>query len=90
MSQFDEIMQQVPVGQLAQRFGVDEGQVRSATEQALPALVGGLRANADDPERANSITSALAQHSGTVPNDLDQVDTEDGQKIVGHIFGGNT
>jgi hypothetical protein len=90
MSQFDEIMQQVPVGQLAQRFGVDESQVRSATEQALPALVGGLKANADDPERANSITSALAQHSGTVPNDLDQVDTEDGQKIVGHIFGGNT
>jgi hypothetical protein len=90
MSEFDEIMQQVPVGQLAQHFGVDETQVRDAAGQALPALLGGLKANADDPQGASSIMSALTQHSGGTPSSLEQVDTQEGQKIVGHIFGGNT
>ncbi|EWT05104.1 hypothetical protein N864_06995 [Intrasporangium chromatireducens Q5-1] len=90
MTQYDEIMQHVPVEQLAQRFGVDESQVRQATQQALPALLGGLKANADDPAGASSIMSALTQHAGGVPSSVDQIDTQDGQQIVGHIFGGNT
>ncbi|MGN6752566.1 MAG: DUF937 domain-containing protein [Intrasporangium sp.] len=90
MSEIDEIMQQVPVGQLAQHFGVDESQVRDAAGQALPALLGGLKANADDPQGASSIMSALTQHGGGTPSSLEQVDTQEGQKIVGHIFGGNT
>ncbi len=90
MSQYDEIMQHVPVDQLAQEFGVDQTEVTQAAEQALPALLGGLHANADDPAGADSILNALTQHAGGIPTGLDQVDAEDGQQIVSHIFGGNT
>jgi hypothetical protein len=90
MSQYDEILEQVPLSQLAGQLGVDENEARQAAEQALPALLGGLQANAADPAGANSIMNALAQHGGGVPNDLEQVDVADGQKIVGNIFGDNT
>ena len=90
MSQYDEILEQVPLSQLAGQLGVDENEARQAAEQALPALLGGLQANAADPAGANSIMDALAEHGGGVPNDLEQVDVADGQKIVGNIFGDNT
>lgn len=88
MSDFDEIMRQVPVSQLASQWGVDESEVTQAAQNALPALLGGLHANAQDPAGANSIVSALSQHQGQVSS-LDDVDENDGQKIVGNIFGGN-
>jgi len=90
MSQYGEILAQVPVGQLADRFGVGEGDITQAAEQALPALLGGLNANADDPAGASSILEALTQHQGQVPDDLEQIDEQDGQRIVRHIFGDNT
>ncbi|HEX6054600.1 MAG TPA: DUF937 domain-containing protein [Intrasporangium sp.] len=90
MSQYDEILEQVPLNQLAGQLGVDESEARQAAEQALPALLGGLQANAKDPAGAGSIMNALADHQGGVPRDLADVDVDDGQKIVGNIFGDNT
>ncbi|AXG13860.1 DUF937 domain-containing protein [Intrasporangium calvum] len=90
MSQYDEILDQVPVQQLAGEFGVGEEDVRAAVEQALPALLGGLQANAEDPAGAASIAQALGEHDRGAPRDLAEVDVADGEKIVGHIFGGNT
>ena len=90
MSQYDEILEQVPLSQLAGQLGVDESEARQAAEQALPALLGGLQANANDPAGAGSIMNALADHQGGVPRDLADVDVDDGQKIVGNIFGDNT
>lgn len=90
MSQFDELYAQVPIGQLAARFGVDEAEMSAAVQAALPALVGGLEANAADPAGANSLIRALSQHSGPVPGDVEEVDVADGEKIVGHIYGDNT
>jgi hypothetical protein len=89
MSQFDELYAQVPISQLASRFGVDESEMAEAVRTALPALVGGLEANASDPAGADSLMRALSQHTES-PSDLDQVDTTDGEKIVGHIYGDNT
>ena len=79
MSQYDEILGQVPLSQLAGQLGVDESEARQAAEQALPALLGGLQANATDPAGASSIMHALSQHQGGVPNDLEQVDVADGR-----------
>ncbi|MEO6999943.1 MAG: DUF937 domain-containing protein [Terracoccus sp.] len=88
MSELDEILNQVPIGQLASQWGVDESEIKAATQSALPALLGGLQANAQDPKAADSIVSALSNHTGTVRG-LDDIDEDDGQKIVGNIFGGN-
>lgn len=90
MSPVDEILSQIPLAQLAGQLGVDEQTAEQATRQALPALLGGIQANTDDPGGAASFTEAVQQHDGGLVNggvDLGQVDTAEGQKIVGHVFG---
>lgn len=90
MSPVDEILAQIPMQQLAGRLGVDERTAEQATRQALPALLGGIQANTDDPGGASSFANAVQQHDATLVDggvDLDRVDTSDGDKIVGHVFG---
>ncbi len=89
MSSYDEILSQVPIGEIAGRLGVSEDEARRATEAALPALLGGLHANAADPAGAASLHSALSDHQVEVTS-LADVDEADGRKIVGNIFGGHT
>ena len=89
MSSYDEILSQVPVDELAHRFGVDPGEIEQAAQSALPALLGGLHANAGDPAGASSLLGALGDHQGQVGG-LDDIDEGDGQRIVGNIFGDNT
>jgi hypothetical protein len=93
MSAVEEIMQQIPLGQLASQLGTDEQTAGAAVQQAIPALLGGLQANAQDPAGAASLEGALGNHSAGLIDggvDLNQVDANDGQKIVGNIFGGHS
>ncbi len=92
MSAVDEILSQIDLNQLAQQVGADPAEVEQAARTALPALLGGLDANASDPARAASLTQALGQHDGGLIEggvDLSQVDQAEGQKIAHHIFGDN-
>lgn len=84
----DDLMQQIPLGDLAQRFGVDESTMGAAVQQALPGLLGGMAVNAQDAEGAGKLEAALGKHapaSGTI--DLNAIDEEDGGKIVNHVLG---
>ncbi|QDO88378.1 DUF937 domain-containing protein [Ornithinimicrobium ciconiae] len=87
MSQYDELLSAIPVSQLAQQVGADEAEVSAAVQQVLPALVGGLSANARQPEGAAALTNALGDHTEGDLSDLSNVNTDDGAKIVNHIFG---
>jgi hypothetical protein len=87
MSQYDELLSAIPMSQLAERVGADEAEVSQAVHQALPALVGGLGANAQRPEGAAALTNALNDHTDREPSDLSSVDPHEGEKIVHHIFG---
>ena len=92
MSNIDDLMAQIPIGQLASQLGVSEAEAEQAVRAALPALVGGMQANAQDPAGAASLQRAIGQHDGSLLEggvDLGQVDTDDGAKIVHNIFGGN-
>ncbi len=92
MSSIDDLMGQIPIGQLASQLGVSEAEAEQAVRAALPALVGGMQANAQDPAGAASLQRAIGQHDGTLLEggvDLGQVDTDDGAKIVQNIFGSN-
>lgn len=92
MSQIDDVLGLVPVDQIAQQVGADPAEVEQAARAALPALFGGLQANAQDPAGRDSILGALDQHSSSVVEGgatLDQIDPADGQAITGHIFGAN-
>jgi len=85
----DDILGQIPVDQIAAQLGVDQQTAGNAVELALPALVSGLQANAQDPAGAASLTGALGQHDNDLLDglNLSRVDTTDGSNIVGHVFG---
>jgi hypothetical protein len=92
VSNIDELMSQIPMSELASQLGMSEEETTKAVRGALPALLGGLQANAADPAGAASIEKALGQHDGSLLEggiDLSQVDTVDGEKIVRNIFGDN-
>lgn len=90
MTAVDDILSRIPLADLAARLGVDQGTAEEATRQALPALLGGIQANTADPGGAASFASAVGQHDNDLVEggvDLDDVDEDDGDRIVGHVFG---
>lgn len=90
MSAIDEIRDTLPIDQLAAQLGEDPAAVEAAVDAAIPALLGGLAANAEDPAGAASLAGALDQHGPELasgPVDLSQIDQVDGAKISGNIFG---
>jgi hypothetical protein len=92
MSEIDQLLQQLPTDAIAARLGEDPAAVQSAARAALPALFGGLQANAADPAGESSLLEALQQHDPSLVQggvDLDAVDTQDGAAITHHIFGSN-
>jgi hypothetical protein len=88
----DDILAEVPMNQLAAQLGVDQATAEQAARQAIPALLGGMQANSQDPAGAMSLAGALGDHPSDLIDggvDLNQVDANDGEKIVGNIFGPN-
>ena len=80
------------VNQLAKRFGLDENQAQAAVSQLLPALMGGVKQNVSEPGGLESLLEALqsGNHERYVddPSTLSARETiEDGNGILGHIFG---
>ena len=92
MSEIQQLLQQMPVQQIAQQAGVDEDQARQALEAIVPTLVGGMQANAADPAGEQSLLGALSAHQGRLDQRLNgqDIDVADGEKIVHNIFGDNT
>jgi hypothetical protein len=92
MATIDDLLAQIPMDQLARQLGLPPDEAEELTRQALPALVGGMAANAREPGGETSLAEAIGQHDDDLLDggvDLDQVDTDDGEKIVGHVFGDN-
>jgi hypothetical protein len=90
MSAVDDILGALPADQISQQVGATPDEVRTAAAAVLPALLGGLQANAGDPSGAGSILQALGQHDDdllTGGADLSAIDEQDGTAIAGHIFG---
>ncbi len=86
MSDLDGLINLIPIGDIAKKLGVDESIARAAVAVAVPAIVGGLAANASSASGAKKLESALGHHEKVVTN-LDEIDTADGEKIVKHVFG---
>lgn len=90
MAGLEDLISQIPIGDLAKKLGVDESTAKDAVSKALPALVGGMQANAKAGGGA-SLAKAVDKHSPKLVEggvNLDDVDEEDGKKIVGNVFGG--
>lgn len=85
------------MGQIASRLGTDEGSAQKAVSAALPALLGRLKDNAENPEQGQALANALKDHDGGVLDNLgglfggtDSGLAAVGPKILGHVFGGDT
>jgi hypothetical protein len=94
MAGLDDLIAQIPIQEIANKLGADQGEVASAVQQLVPALVGGLQHNVQsediDSSKLESAVDAQAA-SGLLDGgvSLDQVDEQEGDKIVANIFGGN-
>lgn len=84
----DEILSQVPVDDIAEKFGVSRALASQAVQEGGAALLGGLAKNAQTPEGSSAIEQALNRHGGfSGASKVDDVDQADGDKIVKHVFG---
>ena len=79
---------------ISQATGASKSDVSSILAAALPSLLGGASQQASNATTADSFTKALAQHAASntsnVSSFFSNVDTEDGAKIINHLFGGTS
>jgi len=96
MTAINEILGQLPLGDMAKQLGVSQNEAKTASSQVITSLLGGMTNNAQQSSGADSLAAALVKHVAagqtfaTNGVNLDKVDTEDGSKIVKHTLGAST
>jgi hypothetical protein len=88
----DSVLGQLDGGrmsQLAAAIGADDASTEKAVASALPALVGGLAANASDPRGAAALDAALDAHDESVFDRFGELvdGAGPGRGIVTHVLG---
>lgn len=93
MAGLDDLYAQIPISDIASKFGVDQSEVESAVQKLVPVLVGGLHQNAQDPAQATNIESAAGDQAARgllgSGSSIGQLDQADGHDAIAKIFGGN-
>lgn len=87
----DELLQKLGsdgLQQIAGTLGTDEETARRTVEAVAGTIVGGMASNAERPEGADALRSALDDHVASDPfnSDMSAV-TRDGSGILGHVLG---
>ena len=67
--------------------GADQDKVEKGTQLSKEALFEQLKANSRDPEGAKSLDRALTDHEDRDFQSVDDIDENDGHKMLKHIFG---
>lgn len=80
--------------QLGKTVGANPEQVQKVAQLGLPTLLEALNRNAGTPQGAQALAGALEQHQDANVDDLQgflqNVDTQDGAKILQHVLSGNS
>ncbi len=81
------------LNQLSKSTGADTSQVQQLIKLGLPTLLQSLEKNASTEQGASSLAKALDNHKDDEVDDierfLENVDREDGAKILNHVLGNN-
>lgn len=80
------------ISELSKKFNIEPNKVSSVINAALPTLIGTMQKNAGTETGAAALAKALSDHagnSGSLISNLQNVDLNDGAKILSKIFGGN-
>ncbi len=94
MAGLDDLMNQIPVADIASKLGADEGQVSEAISTLVPTLLGTLQENvaADDIDSSELEAVVVAEGESDLlvgGVSVDQLDENQGSQIVASLFGGN-
>src|ERR1700748_2690650 len=81
MAGLDDLYAQIPTSEIANKLGADEGEVDNAIHTLVPALLGGLQQNSDDPAHADKIATIASGHA--------EEGDSDGHQAVATLFGGS-
>jgi hypothetical protein len=78
---------------VARMLNIEESKAKWIVSAAVPLMIAALNYNAKNKNQASNIDNALSQHSGGLLGNLSGLlsggPSEDGNKIIGHIFGSN-
>ncbi|MGD9676955.1 MAG: DUF937 domain-containing protein [Vulcanibacillus sp.] len=89
----DQLNNQDTLKKLGQSVGAEPSQVQQLAQLGMPAILQALGRNASTSEGAAALVSALDQHQDENVDDvqgfLSSVNTDDGAKMLQHIFVGN-
>ncbi|MBQ3390379.1 MAG: DUF937 domain-containing protein [Firmicutes bacterium] len=88
---FSSMNNQNSVNTMSQKTGLSGSQITKLLILALPILLRALTKNAASRDGAKSLSDALTAHTSTdnMALQIQNADEEDGNKILGHILGGN-
>ena len=77
------------VSSVSNKTGLSSALVKKLIVAAIPLLIKYMTKNASTTSGAQSLLGALTQHSSnrSLPQQIEEVDVEDGEKIIGHILG---
>lgn len=78
------------ISQISQQLGVDPGTAQKAVDTAVPALVGTMASNAQQPQAASGLQQLMGSHEGVLGNLgslLGAGAPADGGGLLGRILG---
>ena len=86
---FKTLLSEEAIKALAKKTGLEGKKLTKLLPLAIPVLMKMLTKNASSEAGASSLLTALTQHTGKKPaaQQIAEADTDDGDKIIGHIFG---
>jgi len=81
-----DLLKDQAIKAISKKTGLDETNAKWLAAKALPMLLWALKKNASDPEKKASLDKAIEKNDGSVLDNLEKIDLNDGSKILGHIF----
>ncbi len=94
MAGLDDLINQIPVADLAAKLGADQGEVNQAIQTLVPTLLGTLAENvqADDIDSSELESAVVAEGRSDLLDggvNVDQIDQSQGNQLIASLFGGN-